>query len=89
MKIKSIADWFGSNRMQAERPGKLLRGCSCVNVGFAGGMSEIPFFDANIINVNDIHRHVINLGVIVRDRREELVNRLRDTPFHPDQLEES
>lgn len=29
--------------MHAAEPGKLLRGCTCVAVPFAGGMCEVPF----------------------------------------------
>jgi hypothetical protein len=32
MKIKALAPWFGSNRTQAEAPGKMLRGCEWVGI---------------------------------------------------------
>lgn len=87
MKITALVDRYGSNRMNATEPGKLLRGCSCVAIPFAGGMCEVPHITANVVLVNDLDRHVMNLCEVVRDRREELARRLDHTPFHPDALE--
>lgn len=75
--------------MNATEPGKLLRGCTCVAVPFAGGMCEVPHFTANIVNVNDLDRHVINLCEVVRQQRRELVDELNATPFHPEALAKS
>lgn len=99
METKTLVDRFGSNRMNAAEPGKLLRGCTGVQVVFAGGMCEVPFFlpyrlggdkesvgTANTIIVNDLDRHVINLCENVRERRADLVRWLDETPFHPDAL---
>lgn len=35
MKIQALVDRFGSNRLNAAEPGKLLRGCSCIAVPVA------------------------------------------------------
>lgn len=86
MKITALVDRFGSNRMNAAEPGKLLRGCTCISVPFAGGMCEVPHFTANIINVNDLDRHVMNLAEAVRDFRPELMKMLDATPYHPEML---
>ena len=37
MKIKALVDRFGSNRLNASEPGKLLHGCTCIAIPFAGG----------------------------------------------------
>lgn len=89
MKIKQLVDRYGSNRMNAAEPGKLLKGCTCIAVPFAGGMCEIPYMTANIINVNDLDRHVINLCRVIANERERLVIRLDGAAFHGDTLKES
>lgn len=86
MKVKQLVDRFGSNRMNAAGPARHLQGCTHVTVPFAGGMSEIPFFKANVIVVADTDRHVINLANIVKTRRPELVALCDATLFHPDEL---
>ena len=98
MPVTQLADRFGSNRKHAPEPGRLLRGCKVVNVPFVGGFCEVPFFvpvtfngepthgSANIVNVNDLDRAMMNLGRIVRDRREQLQAALDATLFHPDEL---
>ncbi len=85
-KISAIAPWFGSNRLLAHRVGELLKGCRWVGVPFAGGMCELQHITANILAVNDLHRHVINLAEVIRDDRERLQQYLDALPFHPDQL---
>lgn len=89
MKVTALVDRFGSNRMNAAEPGKLLRGCTCIAVPCAGGMCEIPHMTANIILVNDLDRHVINLCNVLREHRAAMVQWLDGTPYHPDQLKES
>ena len=88
MKIKTLVDRFGSNRLNADRPGELLRGCTCIAIPFAGGMCEIPSMTANIILVNDLDRAVINLAETVKAHRNDLVSELEETAFHPDVLAE-
>lgn len=89
MKVRQLADRFGSNRQNAERPGELLRGCSCVAIPFAGGMCEVPHIKANIVLVNDLDRHVINLAEVVKFQGDKLIYDLDRTPFHPDTLREA
>lgn len=75
--------------MNADQPARHLRGCSCVAVPFAGGMCEVPHFMANVILVNDLDRHVINLGRVVRTNRRELQEAADAKLFHPDELAEA
>ena len=86
MNIKQLADRYGSNRMNAHRPAELLRGCACIAVPFAGGLCEVPHFKANVILVNDLDRHVMNLAAIVRDEPQRLTELCDATLFHPDEL---
>jgi DNA adenine methylase len=88
MKTTALAPWFGSNRMLAEEVGKLLRGCKWVGVPFAGGMSELVHIKATTIVVSDLHRHVINLAMVVADPelRPKLIASATDQAFHPDAL---
>ena len=97
MKITSLIDRFGSNRLNAEIPARLLSACTpkvtAINVAFAGGMCEVAHFadlpSMNIINVNDLDRHAMNLGRVIRHQRSALVEMLDATLFHPDSLAES
>lgn len=88
MTIKALAPWFGSNRMLAPVVAAKLRECEWVGVPFAGGMSEVLQLTARTMLVNDLHRHVINLALVVSDNRHraELVKRLNWILFHPDTL---
>lgn len=89
-KIKQLADRFGSNRENAHRPGELLKGCTCIAIPFAGGMCEVPYMESNIVLVNDLDRHVVNLARVVREfTQERLAAKLDCTPFHPDVLREA
>ncbi len=89
MAITALVDRFGSNRNNAHRPAEYLRGCSCVAIPFCGGMCELLHIKANVMLVNDLDRHVINLAEVVRTRRTELVTQLDKTLFHPDILARS
>lgn len=91
MSVKSLAPWFGSNRLLAPHVGKALAGCNWVGVPFAGGMCELPHITARTVLVNDLHRGVINLARCVREHhlRKELVRKLEGTIFHPDTLAEA
>lgn len=89
MTTTALAPWFGSNRMLAPIVGKELAGCKWVGVPFAGGMSELAHIKASTIVVSDLHRHVINLALCVKNpqSRKVLADTLADLPFHPDVLE--
>jgi len=87
----AIAPWFGCARMMAEEVGNLLKGCRWVGIPFAGGMPEVLKIDAPTIVVSDLHRHVINLANVMKDRfwGARLYRSLRRLPFHPEVLAES
>ena len=86
--VSAVGNWFGSDRMVAERPGVELRGCSLVYVPFGGGMSVVPHIPAKKLVVSDLHTHVINLGKVIADAvlGPKLYRRLRREVFHPDTL---
>ncbi len=94
MKVKALADRFGSNRINAHRPAELLQGCTLVAIPFAGGMCEVPHFGSlkpkvSIILVNDLDRAVVNLAEIARDRCDELIEYLDGTIFCEESLRKS
>lgn len=68
--------------------GEELRRCNWVGIPFAGGMAEVPHLDARTINVNDLHRHVMNLAAVMGHPKlgPRLYRELRRMPFHPDTL---
>ena len=86
--VTTLAAWFGSDRMIAEHIGDLLKGCSWIGIPFAGGMSALLHLEARTMAVNDLHRHVMNVGLVVADQemKDELVRRLDATLFHLDEL---
>lgn len=86
--VTALVPWFGSNRLLAANVGAAVAGCRWVGVPFAGGMCELLNIDANILLVNDLHRHVINLARVVAhdESRRTLIRRLRRKLFHPDEL---
>ncbi len=88
MNIKTLVPWYGSNRMNAERVGELLKGCEWVGVPFAGGMCEVPYITARTIAVNDLHHGVISLAKIVAVVNDcvALQAGLKEELFHPDTL---
>ncbi len=71
--------------MLASEVGKRLKGCNWVGVPFAGGMSEVFAMDARTINVNDLHRHVINLAWVMGHGKlgPQLYRQLRRVIFAP------
>ena len=88
MKIKTIAPWFGSNRMLARRVGETLGKLAWCGVPFCGGMPELPHIQARGGVANDLHRHVINLARCIADAelKAEMVQYLDGMLFHPDEL---
>lgn len=89
--ITALVPWFGCNRLLAQEPAKLLRGCAWVGVPFGGGMPELAHLDARTILVGDLHRHQINLARAVGNPklRPQLVERLQARILHPDELEQA
>lgn len=85
-KVAAVVPYFGSSRIIADKVGEALRGCSWVGVPFAGGMCEIAAIDARTIVVSDLHRHVINLAMVIAEEGYTLRARLRDVIFHQDLL---
>lgn len=88
MQTTALAPWFGSNRMLAKHVAEELAGCRWVGVPFAGGMCELAHITAPSIVVSDLHRHVINLALVVQsdELRPRLIDWLTRLPFHPDVL---
>ncbi|GMU38257.1 MAG: hypothetical protein AMXMBFR22_24480 [Phycisphaerae bacterium] len=88
MRISTLAQWYGGNRMLAASVGKALGRLRWCGVPFAGGCAEIPHINTAAGVANDLHRHVINLARVVRDSVlvERLVDRLEQLLFHPDEL---
>ena len=91
MKTTTLVPRYGSNRLHAELPGKLLGPCKWIGCPFAGGMCELPYFQAPAILVSDADRCVINLAECVRDEslRLELVEELQNAAFHPECLQKA
>lgn len=86
--VTALAPWYGSNRMLAKHVGEELKGCNWVGVPFAGGMTEIAQIKARTINVNDKHRHIMNLACYLGtdEGPTRLLEALDHLPFHPDTL---
>lgn len=88
MKISSLGNWFGGNRMQAERVGRELGPLAWAGVGFAGGIPELAYIDTSSGVAVDLHRHIINLATVVADDRllKRMMRLLDRLLFHPDVL---
>jgi DNA adenine methylase len=88
MKVTALAQWYGSNRMLAEHVGRLMGKRSWVGVPFAGGMCELAHINARTMLVSDLHRHIVNLAMVVGDPDmcRELREQLTGPLFHPDVL---
>ena len=86
--INALVPWYGANRMRADEPGKLLKGCSWVGVPFAGSMAEVPYITARSIVVNDMHSDLINLATVAAHPQlgPRLYRELRRKMFHPEEL---
>lgn len=93
--IPSLAPWFGSNRMGASRISYIFQNkkCKLVNVGFAGGLSEVFQLVqwCSQINVNDKHRAIINLAKVASNPSTcgYLIDKLRVNLVHPEVLSDS
>lgn len=84
-KSERFVQWFGSATGVASEVGKMLAGCKMVYIPFCGGCSEVPWIDAKQILCNDLHRHLINLCMMVADdrSREWLKQKADALPYHP------
>lgn len=88
LKVKAVANWFGSDRMVAAAIAHQLKSCVRVDIPFAGGMSIVPYLECRQILANDLHRHVINLCRVIQDPQlgPALYRKLRRYVLHPDHL---
>ena len=88
MNISSIANWFGSNRVSAQRAALELGRLDWCGVPFMGGAPELPYIKTRAGLANDLHRHVINLCRVVRDDAAcaAMEMRLEGMLLHPDEL---
>ena len=85
-KVAAVAQWHGSCRASCERIGRALGDLVWCGVPFAGGMPELPYIRTRTGIANDLHRHLINLARVIRERPADLVARLDEKVFHPDEL---
>lgn len=87
--ITTLVPAFGGNRSNSKLVGELLGDIPWVGIPFAGGMPEVLHIKARTLMIGDEHRHILNLGEVVRDNelREQLSERLSGLPFHPDVLQ--
>lgn len=88
MTTNALAPWYGSDRMVCERIGRELDGHPCVGIPFCGGLSVAKHITARTLICADLHRHVINLANVAKDRTlgPLLYRRLRRLAFHPHAL---
>lgn len=87
-RVTTIAPWFGSDRMNAERIGAEIGKQDMVSVPFCGGCSIALHIDARQILFNDKHRNLIRLCRTVADEAEfkNMQAILEGTLVHPDYL---
>ena len=87
--INAVAQWFGSNRENAEAVGKALGKLAWCGVPFTGGASELQFIDTRSGVANDLHRHLVNLGRVIRDQVlcAQAADVLGRTLYHESELE--
>lgn len=87
-KTRSVANWYGSNRMLAAHVGRAMQGCTWVGVPFAGGMSELLYINARTFGVNDRHAALINLARCMSHPQlgPKLYREMRRRVFHPSDL---
>lgn len=89
MSVTALAPWFGSARMIAAQVGSLIGRRDWIGVPFAGGMCEVPQLQARSISVNDLNRHLINLGRVAAIEGENLRKLLDYCLYHPHELEQA
>ncbi|MCB9855391.1 MAG: hypothetical protein H6818_06845 [Phycisphaerales bacterium] len=88
MKTRTLANWFGSARTNAQRIGAELGKLAWCGVPFCGGCPELPYIETRAGVACDKHRHIINLAKVVShpDLHLQLKDRVGSTLFHPDEL---
>jgi DNA adenine methylase len=88
MTTTALVNYYGSNRIGADRVGREMGKCEFAGVVFVGGYSEVPMVKARQLLLNDANRAAVNLGRVtsVPALRAELEQRVAGLPFHPDVL---
>jgi hypothetical protein len=88
MTINALAPWFGNCRKNSERIGIELGDLDWCGVPCVGGAPELPKIKTRGGVASDLHRHIINLARVVKDRALflQLVQYLEGILFHPDEL---
>lgn len=91
MKVTAVGNWYGSAREQARRIADELKGCTLVVLPACGGGSELADIDAPKLIVNDKHKHIINLMMVMADPLlgPKFYRRLRRMAFHAATLYEA
>jgi site-specific DNA-adenine methylase len=86
--FKRFLPWFGSDAAIAEIVGKLSHGCNWAGVPCAGGMTALLHIQCPTMVVSDIHRHAINLAVVVQSDElfSSFYKQVDSVLFHPDML---
>ncbi len=86
--VRSLANWYGSNRSCGRRAAAECAGSRFIAVPFAGGMSELIHMNARTIDVNDKHKHLINMARVIADpvNGPKLYRLLRRIAYHVDAL---
>lgn len=88
MKIGTLVPWFGSNRMNAKFVASELQYATWVGIPFCGGLSEVAYLPARTIVCNDLHRHIINLCLVLQDKvlGPRFIRHIRRLPFHSEMV---
>lgn len=86
MAVSSLVQWFGGNRMHAEKVGQLMGKQDLIGIPFAGGLSELPFLQSRQILVNDKHSHLYDLYQQIMKNDGPMQNMLKMYPYHPQSL---
>ncbi len=89
LRTTTFVSWYGSNRTNADAPAREIGPVDYCAVPFCGGLSDAYHIKARSMLCSDLHRHLINLCNVVKDRAQfrRLRREARVTPFHPDVLE--
>lgn len=89
--VSALLPYFGADRMITEQIAEVMGPKAWVGIPCAGGMAVLQKLQARTLMVSDAHRLVINLARVAGDpeRRTKLAERLAETLFHPDVLQEA
>lgn len=88
MKTRTLAGWFGGNRLLAESVGVQLGKLEWCGVPFCGGCPELPYIRTRAGVASDLHRHIINLARCITSQEtfEQLLSLVDSKLFHPDDM---